>query len=317
MVLRSRVARGHRPLHIALALVATLLLLALAAPGRAAAAPCADADADPAAVGAARAVEAVRCLTNRERVAVGLRALDADPAVARAAQGLSDDMQQRGYFSHVTLDGLTLGVRITAAGLSWSAVGENIALGQATPREVVRDWLASEKHCVNLFSAAYTLIGIGTTPSGRGPYWVQDFARPLAADAPKGPAVPCPRAPIDEDAEPVPAPAAPSVATPAAPPAADEAGAQVNVATPSESSSARRLRTVAHRSGRTLRIRIALPGATRRSVRVLVHQGHRTVWRAAGRARAVRAMRVRLPRPAGGRVTVAVAGSRPVVARFR
>lgn len=312
MLHRSRVVPQRRPSLAALLLLLTAVLL-LGSPGPAHAAPCADADADPAAVGAARAAEAVRCLTNRERAAVGLGGLSADPSVGRAAQGLSDDMRRLNYFSHVTLDGLTLGVRITLAGLTWGAVGENIALGQATPREVVKDWLASEKHCENLFSPAYTLIGVGVTPSERGPYWVQDLARPLNVAAPKGPTVPCPRTPIDEDAESAPAPA---IAAPEAPAAAPETGAHVNVATPSEPSSAGRLRTSARRSGRTLRIRVAVPAGRLTTVQVQVRQGARTVWRTARRTRAPQTLRTRLPRAAGGRITVSAGTARAVV-RFR
>lgn len=61
-------------------------------------------------------------------------------------------MKARTYFAHLTPEGLTPGGRITGAGFAWSAVAENIALGQPTAREAVKDWLASQGHCVNLLS---------------------------------------------------------------------------------------------------------------------------------------------------------------------
>lgn len=54
-----------------------------------------------------------------------------------ASQGHARDMTNLNYFSHTSQDGRTFDQRISAAGYTWSAVGENIAAGQPTPEAVV------------------------------------------------------------------------------------------------------------------------------------------------------------------------------------
>ncbi|MGX6447427.1 CAP domain-containing protein, partial [Patulibacter sp. S7RM1-6] len=246
----------RRPALLLAALVTVALALLGAAVGPSSAsadAPsCPDADSQPAVVGLDRSVSALRCLVNYERAAVGLQPLVSDVRVRQAAQGHADDMSTRNYFAHETPEGQTSGQRITAAGFSWSAAAENIALGQTTPREAVSDWLASPEHCVNLMSPAYTVASYGVTVSDRGVYWVQDFATPRNVAPASGPTVSCPRVPAS------PAPSGEGVATiqpdvlvpTEDAPATD--GADVDLDTAPASSSAAecaRLRASARRSG--------------------------------------------------------------------
>lgn len=96
--------------------------------------------------------------------------------LAQAAQGHASDMAARNYFSHTSLDGRTVAQRVTAAGYSWRALGENIAAGQRTPEEVVAGWLRSEGHCRNIMNPSYRELGVGYAQgSSYGTYWVQDF----------------------------------------------------------------------------------------------------------------------------------------------
>ena len=53
------------------------------------------------------------------------------------------------------------------------SVGENIAKGQLTPLEVMRDWMNSPGHRKNILHPQYEEIGIGLF----GPHWVQNFGR--------------------------------------------------------------------------------------------------------------------------------------------
>ncbi len=59
-----------------------------------------------------------------------------------------------------------------------AAVGENIALGQRSSKEVVDDWMASPGHRANILDASYTKIGVAAyrTPEGRI-YWCEQFLR--------------------------------------------------------------------------------------------------------------------------------------------
>ncbi len=70
-----------------------------------------------------------------------------------------------GVFTH----GTDFAGRITAAGYSWSAAGENIATGYPTPAAVVAGWMRSTGHCRNILSPAFRDLGVGVT------------ARPVAA----------------------------------------------------------------------------------------------------------------------------------------
>jgi uncharacterized protein YkwD len=69
-------------------------------------------------------------------------------------------MATRNYFSHTSADGRTLPQRIDAAGYAWSALGENIAAGQAGIDAVVVDWMRSDGHCANLMNPDFEAIGL-------------------------------------------------------------------------------------------------------------------------------------------------------------
>jgi uncharacterized protein YkwD len=80
----------------------------------------------------------------------------------RAAEGHSDSMAAADYFAHNDFtDGCaTVGVRITAAGYSWSSLAENIGAGYATPTAVVDGWMASSGHCSAILGSRRE-VGVG------------------------------------------------------------------------------------------------------------------------------------------------------------
>lgn len=94
-----------------------------------------------------------------------------------SAYGHARDMADKRYFSHTSQDGRKLRDRVLAMGYSLTGyrsyiIGENIAQGQRSIKEVMEDWLKSESHCKNLMNPAYREVGVGFT---RELYWVQDF----------------------------------------------------------------------------------------------------------------------------------------------
>jgi uncharacterized protein YkwD len=109
---------------------------------------------------------------------VGPLALDA--ALTRAALAHSHDMAEHDAFDHRGHDGSTPGMRVERAGFGdHRIVGENIAAGAMTPREVTQGWLASPAHCENIMDGRFTLIGIGYAENLRtrsAVFWTQDFA---------------------------------------------------------------------------------------------------------------------------------------------
>jgi uncharacterized protein YkwD len=104
--------------------------------------------------------------------------LSAQGQLRNAARGHSQDMGTRHYFDHSSPEGRGPSDRAVAAGYQSSFVGENIAAGQADPAAVVRAWVESPGHCLNMMDPRYRFLGVGYyfQPGDRfGHYWTQDF----------------------------------------------------------------------------------------------------------------------------------------------
>jgi uncharacterized protein YkwD len=120
---------------------------------------------------------AVLCLVNQQRSGRHLRTLTLSSRLSRSAQGWTTAMVTHDFFGH----GSDFAARITAVGYKWSAAGENIATGFATPASVMTAWMNSPDHRANILNPAYTNIGVGENPrpvrgyGSRGGTWTQDF----------------------------------------------------------------------------------------------------------------------------------------------
>lgn len=127
---------------------------------------------------------------NTERARYGIPALALNPVLTTAAQGHAEDMWKRHYFDHITPEGRTYVDRIRRLGyltprndecgcglscecLPAFALGENIAQGQFTVEQVMRDWMNSPAHRQNILSTEFRDIGFGLF----GTVWVQTFGR--------------------------------------------------------------------------------------------------------------------------------------------
>jgi uncharacterized protein YkwD len=129
---------------------------------------------------------ATLCLLNRVRARHGLGALQSNPALAAAASHHARDMVRRGYFSHWTPRGWSLGDRVRSTGYihgRW-LVGENIGWGlgpMSTPRGMMHEWLRSPPHRANILRRSFRDVGIGIaggSPAHRGgATFVTDFGR--------------------------------------------------------------------------------------------------------------------------------------------
>ncbi|MFJ5829398.1 CAP domain-containing protein [Streptomyces sp. NPDC093089] len=124
--------------------------------------------------GQSSAADQVIALVNAERAKAGCGPLTANATLTKAAQGHSDDMAARDFFDHTNPDGKGPGDRVTAAGYPWSTYGENIAMGQQTPEQVMDAWMNSSGHRANILNCDFKEIGVGIHSSG-GPYWTQVF----------------------------------------------------------------------------------------------------------------------------------------------
>lgn len=146
-------------------------MVALAAPAWAEALPQRD-------VYVARVVE----LTNAERQKAGLAPLGVSPELGLAAASYSQLLASTGCFAHTCGPVPEMTQRDEQAGyLNWTALGENLAAGYATPEAVVAGWMASPGHRANILNPAFKQIGVGVASASDkyGTYAVQEFgARP-------------------------------------------------------------------------------------------------------------------------------------------
>jgi uncharacterized protein YkwD len=152
-----------------------LLLLAVAAVAPASAlANCgAAADRDPGRPGASpqAASRATLCLLNVERRRHHQKRLRSNHKLAIAGKRHARDMVRNHYFSHDAPSGQSFVERIKTTryvppASRWS-LGENLAWGErsrATPREIVRAWMASPPHRANILAAGFREIGIAVVP---------------------------------------------------------------------------------------------------------------------------------------------------------
>ncbi|WP_077620687.1 CAP domain-containing protein [Bacillus sinesaloumensis] len=111
-------------------------------------------------------------LTNNERAKYGLQPLKLDVKLSEVARLKSSDMKQNGYFSHTSPTYGSPFEMMKQFGVQYRAAGENIAMGQRSPQEVVNAWMNSEGHRKNILSSTFTHIGVGHV---EGNYWTQMF----------------------------------------------------------------------------------------------------------------------------------------------
>ncbi|SMQ64636.1 uncharacterized protein, YkwD family [Bacillus sp. OV166] len=112
-------------------------------------------------------------LTNQERAKNGLPALKVDVTLSKMAHEKSRDMSANGYFSHTSPTYGSPFDMMKKYGITYRYAGENIAMGQRTPEEVVKAWMNSEGHRKNILSPNYNYIGVGYVSQGN--YWTQEF----------------------------------------------------------------------------------------------------------------------------------------------
>ncbi|SEB44881.1 CAP domain-containing protein [Paenibacillus sp. GP183] len=112
-------------------------------------------------------------LVNKERANAGLSALSSDSALSSMALAKAKDMYNNNYFSHTSPTYGSPFAMMTAFGIKYSYAGENIAMGQRTPQEVMTAWMNSAGHRQNILSPNFAKIGVAYY-NGE---WVQEFTK--------------------------------------------------------------------------------------------------------------------------------------------
>lgn len=273
------------PRHLARALgLATALSCIAALPTAASAATCSYSAAwgspDRAAAGE------VVSLVNAHRAGLGLTPLGGASVLVSAAEWKSGHMAANRYFSHddagVLVNGVprSFGQRVGDCGVPGGA-GENIAVGQRTPAEVMRGWLDSPGHRQNIERPGYRSIGVGAVAGAGGRInWTQIFSTDASIVDGGAPSPPVPPAPT-----PAPAQAEPPAAEPAAPAAAPEAPdpgsyapgvpAGIDILRPGRALGARR--SLRPRGVRALRFGLRAPAVVKVAVKVRGRSGRRPI----------------------------------------
>lgn len=124
--------------------------------------------------GVQEAAEAVTSLVHAARRDAGLSELELDADLCAAAQARAQEIAQS--FSHTRPDGSSCFMILEEFGISYRAAGENIAMGQRTPEEVMDGWMNSSGHRANILNGTFTSIGVGYYVDGAGAaHWVQIF----------------------------------------------------------------------------------------------------------------------------------------------
>lgn len=131
-----------------------------------------------AAVSAAKVVT----LTNDERADAGLSRLARNEKLDHAAQMKAEDMARKGYYAHVSPDGVTPVDWVEKAGYKYLIVGENLVVERTDAAQVVDAFMGSPGHRANILRKDFTEIGVGIadgTYKGKdATFTVQLFAAP-------------------------------------------------------------------------------------------------------------------------------------------
>ncbi|WP_083180213.1 CAP domain-containing protein [Paenibacillus yonginensis] len=110
-------------------------------------------------------------LVNQIRQKAGLKPLVIHTNLTKMAKNKVMDMYNHKYFSHTSPKYGSPFDMMDSYKISFRYAGENLAKGQKTPSEVVKDWMNSPDHRKNMLNPNYTLIGVGYYNG----YWSQEF----------------------------------------------------------------------------------------------------------------------------------------------
>lgn len=116
-------------------------------------------------------------MTNAFRLYHGLPPFAWSDPASWVAVAHSQDMADRDYFSHTSLDGRSPGDRLTAAGVQWRRYGENIAAGRRTGIDTYDGWVNSSGHRTNMLMDCRSLgVGLAYNKDSKyGYYMTQNF----------------------------------------------------------------------------------------------------------------------------------------------
>jgi uncharacterized protein YkwD len=112
----------------------------------------------------------------------GLPELIHSASLAEVARAHSEEMARRGYFGHESPEGLRSQDRVTAAGIAFQALAENIQRNQHFDdpvQQAVSSWMRSAGHRKNILEPLFVQTGVGVAIDEEGKlYFTQLFMSP-------------------------------------------------------------------------------------------------------------------------------------------
>ena len=114
---------------------------------------------------------------NARRRQAGLQALRPAGKLTTAANKHACWMADTGNFSHTGRGGSSEADRVTAEGYDYRFVAENLAAGNATPKQVVDGWMGSAAHRPNVLARQARQVGIGLATGNGMIYWAMLVGR--------------------------------------------------------------------------------------------------------------------------------------------
>ena len=118
-------------------------------------------------------IDEVIRLVNVERNKAGLPSVTKNANACMAANVRANEIITS--FSHTRPNGKDCFSVLSEYNINYRACGENIAMGQKTPEEVMEAWMNSSGHRANILSANFSQIGVGVVYSQGRYYWAQMF----------------------------------------------------------------------------------------------------------------------------------------------
>ena len=114
-------------------------------------------------------------LTNEERKKAGLSELETYTALKHAADKRSLELEESYNPDHKRPDGQGFYTVLGEYHVDYNLAGENIAMGQSNPEEVVAAWMKSKGHRENILNNKFNMMGVGVYQYDGVIYWTQLF----------------------------------------------------------------------------------------------------------------------------------------------
>ena len=104
-------------------------------------------------------------MINHIRSTQGLQTLIPNPVLNAIAKSRSQDMANRGYFSHYTPEGKNIGMILQENGVMYACCAENLSKASppswGSPGTIINLWMGSSPHRANLLNPHFGQLGIG------------------------------------------------------------------------------------------------------------------------------------------------------------